>query len=142
MDGRVYHIFWNGPGADRPTDGLYDRQEHRPETGIFMLFNGREDLAGAVVGALMQEIEREQRPPLRLGSGVGLVALAHLVLRFARELTHDVGPPFYAHVIDPENHIVTAELPEWQPLIDPTFAKLTKFVQEISELREILKLRP
>ena len=138
----VYHVFWNAPGEGRPATGLYDTQQDNPGSGIFMLYNGREDLAHAMASALVGEIERGQRPPMGLGTALGLVALAHLVLRFSAELSHDVSPPFIANVIDEGNHIVTACLPDWQPLTDPSWKRMNDFTARIGKLVEVIKLLP
>lgn len=137
----VYHIFWNAPGEDRPAGGAYETQLYRPEAGIFALYNGRDDLARSVMDALLRQFQRGERLPLRLGNALGMVGLAHLVLRFARELTFDVGPPFLAHVIDESNSITTIRLPEWQPVGDPEFGELLELSRRISGLVEVAKLR-
>lgn len=107
---RLYHIFW---GFDRPrpvnqTCRKYEKYDHSPSPGtISYLYNGRNDLAETVVRTLLAEV--------RIGVGMrfdprtheGLVRLGDLVVRFAAEVTPEVGPPFFTYLISPLNEAVT-----------------------------------
>ena len=107
---RLYHIFW---GFDRPrpvnqTCREYKKYDHSPSSGgITYLYNGRNDLAETVVRTLLAEV--------RIGVGMrfdprtheGLVRLGDLVVRFAAEVTPEVGPPFFTYLISPLNKAVT-----------------------------------
>jgi hypothetical protein len=134
----IHHIYWNAPGPGRPHDGVYESEPHVVPTGMFLLFNGRDDLANAVVNALIKEINSGQRIPMNLSRAFGVVSLAHLVLRFASEISFDVGPPFFAHVIDPRNEISTVELPSLQPL--SSFSAMIQFAERIHNVVDTIKI--
>lgn len=132
LDGvpRFYGLSWHAARKEG-FPGTYGRVVSSPGPGMYMNYSGREDLAEALVQALTKQESLGQAPPFSLKSPRGLLTLAHLVLRFARELTFDVGPPYVANVISPGNHIHTIHLPEWQPLSDPALMQL------VDELRRM-----
>lgn len=131
---RVYHVFWQ-PADETREEGSYEFQTHTPAAGLFMLYNGRDRIAHSVVSSFLDEFAQTSVRPLKLDTAFGLAALSHLVLRFASEITFDVGAPFYAHVISPDNEVYSVELPISQPLHDEHLLRIIKFHNEVSRLR-------
>jgi len=107
---RLYHIFW---GFDRPrpvnqTRREYKKYDHSPSPGeIIYLYNGRNDLAEIVVRTLLDGVKKGT--PMRFDPRTheGLVRLGDLVVRFAAEVTPEVGPPFFTYLISPLNKAIT-----------------------------------
>jgi hypothetical protein len=104
----LYHVFW---GFDRPrpkhqTHQMYKKYEHMlpPEDNIF-LYNGRNELAELVVYALLREMQQGKDVRFDITTPEGLVLFGDFVVRFAAELTPEVGPPFLIHMISRENRI-------------------------------------
>lgn len=105
---RLYHIFW---GFDRPTPpwqtcrkyARYDHTSPAPITGL--LYNGRNDLADVVVRTLLDEIGKGGDARFNLGTHIGLTCFGDFVARFAAELTPEVAPPFFTHLISPRNQV-------------------------------------
>lgn len=107
---RLYHIFW---GFDRPKPAgqihqEYRRHDHSPSPSeIPYLYNGRNDLAETVVSTLLTEVRRGVGMRFDPRTYEGLVRLGDLVVRFAAEVTPEVGPPFFTYLISPLNEAVT-----------------------------------
>jgi len=107
---RLYHIFW---GFDRPRPVNQPRREykkcdHSPSLGeINYLYNGRNDLAETVVRTLLNEVGTGAGMRFDPRTHEGLVRLGDLVVRFAAEVTPEVGPPFFTYLISPLNKVVT-----------------------------------
>ena len=134
----VYQVHWNPLVQETRATNGYGMEEHSPgRDGLFMLYNGRDDLVNDVLRAIERERQKEREMPLRLDTAAGLVALSHLALRFAREISFEVSPPFYAHVVTPENHIHSAQLPEWIPVNNPNTIAINRFLTGISHLRYV-----
>jgi len=109
---RLYHVFW---GFDRPRPvnqnaPKYEKYDHSPHRGeITYLYNGRNDLAGNVVRTLLNELSTGVGMRFDPRTPEGLVRLGDLVVRFAAEVTLEVGPPFYSYMISQLNKAVTIE---------------------------------
>lgn len=131
---RIYHAFWNAPTDDSLTNGRYSFQEIPAHPGFFALYNGRHDLAAAVFDSLALELRRGQRPRFAINNAPGIVALAHFILRFAGELSADVGPPFLAHVVSPDNQLTSTRLPDWQPILEEDNQRLISFLRRVETL--------
>jgi hypothetical protein len=132
---RVFHAFWNVPNGGSLPSGQYALQDLPFPGGFFALYNGRHDLAASVFQSLTSELQRGQSPRIGIATAPGMVALAHLILRFASELSADVGPPFLAHVLSSDNRITSTRLPDWQPVLEESSRKLALFLQSIDKLR-------
>lgn len=134
----VYHVHWNPLLEDTKATNGYGFEKHDPDRdGIFILWNGREDLVHDVLVAVSRERQKKQNMPLTLDNAAGLVSLGHLAVRFAREISFEVCPPFFAHVITPDNQVHSSQLPEWIPLNDSQATTLNKFVTSLSDLRYV-----
>jgi hypothetical protein len=97
----LHHSFWNVPG-DPSSLGSYTHQLIGPRGSITQfLYNGRNDLAERVIGALLSEIRDGKDTRFSVRTPGGIAYLAHLVMRFAAELTPEVGPPFVIRVLAP-----------------------------------------
>jgi hypothetical protein len=70
-----------------------------------MLYNGRNDLAEAMVNLLLNQIEEGKKVNFDLGSGEGRACFGDFIARTAAELTPQVGPPYYTLLISPENRV-------------------------------------
>ena len=107
---RLYHIFW---GFDRPrpvnqTCRKYEKYDHSPSLGtISYLYNGRNDLAEIVVRTLLAEVRKGLDMRFDPRTHEGLICLGDLVVRFAAEITPEVGSPFLTYLISPHNKAVT-----------------------------------
>jgi hypothetical protein len=106
---RVYHVFW---GFDRPrkesqTCREYKKYDHSPPSGgITYLYNGRNDLADTVVHTLLNQVTQGTAMCFDPRTCEGLVRLGDLIVRFAAEITPEVGPPFYTYLISPPNKVI------------------------------------
>jgi hypothetical protein len=71
------------------------------------LYNGRNDLAETVIHALLDEVKQATAMRFDPRTCEGLVRLGDLIVRFAAEVTQEVGPPFFTYLISPSNKAVT-----------------------------------
>jgi hypothetical protein len=104
----LYHVFW---GFDRPkpeqqTIPKYERYDHTPPTedAVVFLYNGRNDLADVMVRTLLDQW-RQGNVTKFDGTPMGLVRFGDFMVRFAGELTPEVGPPFLTSVISRDNRV-------------------------------------
>jgi hypothetical protein len=99
---RLFHVFWNAEGSPGALDslGAYTLQDQSPGTDTArFLYNGRNDLADKVISALTAELGRGAH--VRFGRTAPEIGrLAHFILRFAAELSPEVGPPFCVHFLN------------------------------------------
>jgi hypothetical protein len=131
---RLFHVFWKPKGIGAK-DGEYARQDQSPKAGeANLLYNGRNDVVGAVLDLLRNEVNSGSRTPVDLRSALGLLSLGHLMLRFAREVTFDVAPPFSGLVLTPDRQCQRIELPEWESV---SSGKLVSLVNALAALRDI-----
>lgn len=112
---RLYHIFW---GFDRPrqpeqTSPKYERYDH---TESAFLYNGRNDLADTLVNLLIRQVQAGREVRFDLARRLGRVKFCDFVTRFAAEITPEVGPPFFYHLIFPDNSIETLRNDSFSPL--------------------------
>jgi hypothetical protein len=111
----LYHTFW---GFDRPRPA----GQEAPEVHMYdhsdwvFLYNGRNDLAHAVMQTLKQQIEAGQEMRFDLKGSFGHIALCDFIARFAAEVTPEVGPPFVLNLIFPDNSIETLEDTSYAPI--------------------------
>ncbi|MFN4772617.1 MAG: hypothetical protein ACK6DR_01495 [Gemmatimonas sp.] len=106
----LYHSFWNVPG-DATSLGSYTFQMIGPKGSITQfLYNGRNDIAQRVIEALLSEVRAGKETHFSPRSPGGILYLAHLVLRFAAELTPEVGPPFVVRAIAPDGRTASRRL--------------------------------
>jgi hypothetical protein len=134
---RLYHIFW-GFDRSRPanqTSQKYEKYDHSPSPGtISYLYNGRNDLAEIVVRTLLNEVEKGAAMRFDPRTHEGLVRLGDLVVRFAAEVTPEVGPPFFTYLISPRNKAVTIKNEGICPINLQTISqKLRKLFEEDSK---------
>jgi hypothetical protein len=124
---RLFHVFW---GLDRPRSPEQTERQYRCEDlspgssdAMTMLYNGRNDLAEMVVHSLINEINagRDTRYEIRLP--VDLVGFADFVLRFAGEVTQEVGPPFTTLAISRSNMVRGIANSGYCPLVPKSIAK-------------------
>lgn len=109
-DGRAHldHIFW---GFDLPIRPDQCCEEYRKQVRVIepgrlgFLYNGRNDLADMMVRTLLDEIRHGNDVHFDLATAEGLVLFGDFIVRFAAELTPQVGRPFFIHLISPENRI-------------------------------------
>ena len=123
------HVFW---GFDRPkpaeqTHQKYERYDHSPSAnGTIFLYNGRNDLADVMVRTLINQIAAGNTTHFNLGTPVGLVRLGDFVMRFASELTPEVGLPLFTYLISPSNQVERIRNDTFCPLSDDEIlSKLT-----------------
>jgi hypothetical protein len=110
-DGRplLFHAFYNVPGSPGAFEsrGAYCLQDQSPgEAFTRFLYNGRHDLAEAPLALLLGELNAGHDLDFPK-SPDGYGRLAHFILRFASELSREVGPPFLMHLIEPGNRVKT-----------------------------------
>jgi hypothetical protein len=106
---RLFHVFW---GHDRPrphwqVDRKYACYDHSPpERGSYFLYNGRNDLAYAVINTFLSEVSSGGDTKLDLVNQRDRVLLVDLTLRFSSEITPQVGPPFIMYLINVHNQAI------------------------------------
>lgn len=66
-------------------------------------YNGRNDLADVLVRLFISELKKDAAVSYDPSSPVGLVKLADFVVRFAAEITPEVGPPFFIQAMGSDN---------------------------------------
>jgi len=103
----LYHIFYGRdlPRSKEQDNPEYKRNDQSPkhnERGLF--YNGRSDIATTVVHSLLNEIYSGKDTKFDLNSPFGMVYLGDLIVRFASELTKEVGPPFSTTLITKNNN--------------------------------------
>jgi hypothetical protein len=115
---RLFHAFWNTEGSPGAFEslGAYSLQDQSPTTNVArFIYNGRNDLADKVISGLIAELRRGA--PVRFGRTPPEIArLCHFILRFAAELTPEVGPPFCIHLLSPNGEIARECLDTESPL--------------------------
>lgn len=129
---RISYVF-NHPRPVGKTEPKYEASEHPPpEGGANFHYNGRSDLVNPLVTTVINQLEAGAAVTFDLASPVDLVRLSDFVIRFAAEITPEVGPPFITHVIGRDNRGVQLINREQSPLA----------LEEISsKLREINPIR-
>ncbi len=118
-EARLYHVFWNVAGSAAAADnrGTYSLQHHHPLQELRFLYNGRNDLVNAVLGALLREVNARKRVQFPFTPS-GMLRFAHFSLRFGAELTPEVAPPFVLHILAPNRKLTTQRFDGLSPLID------------------------
>jgi hypothetical protein len=105
---RLYHVFW-GFDRPKPPDQLqpkYAKYPHHPSVGDFqLLYNGRNDLAEMTIIVLASQIRAGKVVRFNLLTPAGIARFSDFAVRFAAELTPEVGPPFYMWLISPDNQV-------------------------------------
>ena len=107
---RFSHIFWgfDRPRPDEQVEPKYERYDHSPTPGNpEYIYNGRNDLAHVMVVTLLDQIRAGNATQFDPRKREGLVRLGDFVVRFAGELTPEVGPPFITYLISPHNQAVS-----------------------------------
>jgi hypothetical protein len=127
-DPKCYNVFW---GTDIPPKSAtqppkyesYPKPyEHQPfinptdPNPVDYVFTGRNDLARIVIRTFLDELRGRQDTRYDSRTTRGKVQLADLVLRFASEITPQVGPPFHIGVIQPNNSMREIINRTWSPL--------------------------
>ena len=116
---RLSHVFW---GFDRPrppeqVQRKYEKYDHNPPAGsIVFLYNGRNDLAEVVVHTLLKQVNAGQETRFDLKTPAGLARFGDFVVRFAAELTPEVGPPFITFLISPQNEVARVKNDSFRPV--------------------------
>lgn len=116
---KLYHVFY---GFDRPrppnqTIRKYERYEHSPPPpNMYFLYNGRNDLANAVVQTFLNQIYRGTPMRFNLANPVDTLLFGDFLTRFGAELTPEVGPPIISLLINQNNHMAIIRNPSFAPL--------------------------
>jgi hypothetical protein len=115
---RLFHSFWNTP-RDVVTLGSYTLQlatPPAPKTAFF--YNGRNDLAERVVGALLEDVNTGRDTRFNHRTVGGIAYFAHMVLRFAAEISREGSPPFLIRLMVPSGRDVLLRYDslQWVPL--------------------------
>jgi hypothetical protein len=125
-EARLYHSYWNTRmAAEGGTKELGYRLETHipPRRNTIFMYNGRDDLAKTVIDTLFDQL-RLGRPVRIKRSFAGFTALCNFVLRFATEITPQVGPPFITHIINRDRAIRSHSSKDMTPLSDADFAAI------------------
>jgi hypothetical protein len=113
---RLYHHYWNPTLAEGQPEKGYGSELHEPKLGhTIFLYNGRDELANTVVGAFINQLN-SGRPVRFPRSAPGYCQLAQFIVRFASEISPEVGPPILTHVLNPNNEVKTITSSELSPL--------------------------
>jgi hypothetical protein len=129
-EARLYHSFWNPRIADQKgsVDAGYVLETHVPgHRGTVFMYNGRHDLAETVINTLFTQLRTWQ--PTRIRRSVpGYASVAHLALRFATEITPEVGPPFYIHIMNKKNNYRYIRSEDLCPLEESEYVRLCDYL--------------
>jgi hypothetical protein len=105
---RFYQILWAARHRNPNENEIREYQNYdsspAPKT-LRLAYDGRFDLAHKMVITLIEEINTGKDVRYDVSTPVGLIQLGDFVVRFASELTPEVGPPFCTYIINPENRI-------------------------------------
>lgn len=112
---RLFHNFWgfNRPRQPDETAPDYHKYDH---SDWKFVYNGRNDLAHAVVEKLIQEVRAGKEVRYDPETSIGIICFCDFVARFAAELTPEVGPPFSTCLIFPDNSIAVIENDSFCPV--------------------------
>lgn len=101
---RFFHIFW---GFDRPKPPKQQRPGYKfhNHSNLNFVYNGRNDIAHAAVINLLEETKLDEDIQNLISTSDGAARFCDFIARFAADLTQEVGPPFYTHIIFPDNSI-------------------------------------
>ena len=126
---RLFHVLW---GFDRPrpheqAQRKYEEYDHSPPAGSnAFLYNGRNDLAEVVVYTLLKQVDAGQETRFDLKTPVGLARFGDFVVRFAAELTPEVGPPFITFLISSQNEVAWVKNDSFCPVSEDKMASKLK----------------
>jgi hypothetical protein len=129
------HFF--GFDRPRPEFQLAPKYEMYDTSGHYnLLHNGRNDIAEPVIKQHLEQVRTGSRTRfhlLDLNEEKDWVRFSDFVMRFASEITPEVGPPFKICLINPLNGIETIINPELRPIeIAVVNEKLEKLGKAIS----------
>jgi hypothetical protein len=122
---KLFHVYW---GFERPKSPKQEFQEfsihdHSPRFNeLSFLYNGRNDLAENVINILLNEISIGKESRFNLTTVVDRVCFSDLVMRFASEITPEVGPPFVTYLISKKNEYQILKNERLSP-IDTNYVK-------------------
>jgi hypothetical protein len=116
---RLFHVFYEPDGYNEttPPGGLYELQDQSPtqERPRVFLYNGRSDLAHSAVSSLLSQVRNGLASKFDVSSFPDMWRFAHLVLRFAAELTPEVGPPFVISGTTSHRAVARRVYRDWEP---------------------------
>lgn len=105
---RFYQILWAARhrNPNKKENREYQNYDSSPAPKTLQLaYDGRFDLAHKMVITLLDEINAGKDVRYDISTPLGLIQLGDFIVRFASELTPEVGPPFLTYIINPENCI-------------------------------------
>lgn len=132
---RLYHSYWNTRIAEEKgsVEAGYVLETHDPGCrGTVFMYNGRHDLAETVINTLFDQLKRWQ--PTRIRRSVpGYASVAHLTLRFATEITPEVAPPFYVHLLNKENKFRYIRSDDLCPVAEAEYVQMCDYLDISTE---------
>lgn len=101
---RLFHVFW---GYDRPRPSDQESPDYKfyDHSDWKFVYNGRNDLANVVIEKLIEQLKSHIDVRYDLSTVDGNIKFCDFVVRFAAELTPEVGPPFLTYLITRDNSI-------------------------------------
>lgn len=103
----LYHAYFEIP-EDPSREPFYDFQDIQiPPGARQFLYNGRNDLAHALITLVLTQIQQGRATHFKVQSPADAAYLAHFIMRIAAEITPEVGPPFQLHVLMPTGASIT-----------------------------------
>lgn len=124
---RLYHVFWGFDQPKRPEQIIQEfkwNDHSPPNSGLTLLYNGRNDLAHVVVYTLFNQITSGNSTRFDLATPLGLVCFSDFVVRFASEITPEVAPPFITYLISPRNEATWIKNDNLRPISQDKVAKM------------------
>ncbi len=121
----LHHVFW---GPNRPPTSPDEKPDYHsyPHSTWPFLYNGRNDLAHMLVDKFMREVSAGRATRYDIRNLADRIRLCDFVVRFAAEMTPEVGPPIAINLIRPDNTVVQIFNKQFCPveLDDKMLAKL------------------
>jgi Uma2 family endonuclease len=104
----LFHVFYGFNRPKQPNETTPDYHSHeiaiQPGQGR-LLYNGRNDLVNKVLSTIQDEIDTGGDIIYRYNNPITLTWLSDFIVRFASEITFEVGPPFLTALISPRNQV-------------------------------------
>ena len=120
-----YNVAWDikRPGPESQPLAIQWSEQHLNGGPPRIVYNGRNDLAGPLVG-MMFELIQEEDHKFDISKPFDMVRFGDFVARVISELTQQVGPKFVTYAVTPDNAIGRVENDSQCPITDDVVQEL------------------